>query len=318
LDGVTVTSASLLGAAIVPQVVAFDAAGNATHPFARDSLGNLRVVQASDYGAKPGDQLVVLDLPFGSLVPEQPKMTITVNFSLSNHADLGVALPVFAQGGFAFGRDALDNPTTDAPVLGAKASGTITPSLFTLSKSYNGPEGETAAGPNFQRSFDLKFDVATGQNVLNPVFKDTLPEGVVVVGTPTMSVPGSVVYNPLSREVTFTPNGPLTGVAGTDVTGTINFYAGTVLDPFTGAKVTLGNNLSGTLGWIPIDPRDRVLDPVTGLPTPIPFTQNPPGPEAVEGRECRDRSQSSPRSVFAGLKRQIAPRKTGPRAPYGS
>ena len=280
LDGVTVTSASLLGAAIVPQVVAFDAAGNATHPFARDSLGNLRVVQASDYGAKPGDQLVVLDLPFGSLVPEQPKMTITVNFSLSNHADLGVALPVFAQGGFAFGRDALDNPTTDAPVLGAKASGTITPSLFTLSKSYNGPEGETAAGPNFQRSFDLKFDVATGQNVLNPVFKDTLPEGVVVVGTPTMSVPGSVVYNPLSREVTFTPNGPLTGVAGTDVTGTINFYAGTVLDPFTGAKVTLGNNLSGTLGWIPIDPRDRVLDPVTGLPTPIPFTQNPPGPEA--------------------------------------
>ncbi|MCA3151474.1 MAG: isopeptide-forming domain-containing fimbrial protein [Rhodocyclaceae bacterium] len=280
LDGVTVTSASLLGAAIVPQVVSFDAAGKATHPFARDNSGSLRVVQASDYGAKPGDQLVVLDLPFGSLVPEQPKMTITVNFSLSDHADLGVPLTVSAQGGFAFGRDALNNPTTDAPVLGAKASGTITPSLFTLSKSYNGPEGETATGPNFQRSFSLNFDIATGQKVLNPVFKDTLPEGVVVVGTPTMSVPGSVVYNPVSREVTFTPNGPLTGVAGTDVTGTINFYASNVLDPLTGAKVTLGNNLSGTLGWIPIDPRDRVLDPVTGLPTPILFTQDPPGPEA--------------------------------------
>lgn len=280
LDGVTVTSASLLGAAIDPQVVTFDSAGKATHPFARDGSGNLRVVQASDYGAKPGDQLVVLDLPFGSLVPEQPKMTITVNFSLSNLADLGVPLTVSAQGGFAFGRDPLDNPNTDAPVLGAKASGTITPSLFTLSKSYNGPEGETATGPNFQRSFNLSFDIATGQNVLNPVFKDTLPEGVVVVGTPTMSVPGSVVYNPVSREVTFTPNGPLTGVAGTDVTGTINFYASTVLDPLTGAKVTLGNNLSGTLGWIPIDPRDRVLDPVTGLPKPILFSQDPSGPEA--------------------------------------
>jgi fimbrial isopeptide formation D2 family protein/uncharacterized repeat protein (TIGR01451 family) len=280
LDGVTVTSASLLGAAIVPQVVAFDAAGNATHPFARDGNGNLRVVQASDYGAKPGDQLVVLDLPFGSLVPEQPKMTITVNFSLSDHADLGEPLTVSAQGGFAFGRDPLDNPTADHPVLGAKASGTITPSLFTLSKSFNGPEGETATGPNFQRSFDLKFDVATGQNVLNPVFKDTLPEGVVVVGTPTMSVPGSVVYDPSSREVTFTPDGPLTGVAGTDVTGTINFYASTVLDPLTGAPKTLGNNLSGTLGWIPIDPRDRVLDPDTGLPTPILFSQDPSGPEA--------------------------------------
>jgi uncharacterized repeat protein (TIGR01451 family) len=261
-------------------VVTFDAAGKATHPFARDNNGSLRVVQASDYGAKPGDQLVVLDLPFWSLVPEQPEMTITVNFSLSNHADLGVPLTVFAQGGFAFGRDPLDNPTADHPVLGAKASGTITPSLFTLSKSFNGPEGETATGPNFPKSFSLKFDIATGQNVLNPVFKDTLPEGVVVVGTPTMSVPGSVVYNPVSREVTFTPNGPLTGVAGPDVTGTINFYATTVLNQSTGAPMTLENNLSGTLGWIPIDPRDRVLDPVTGLPKPILFSEDPPVPEA--------------------------------------
>ena len=288
LDGVTVTSASLFGAALDPQVVTFDANGNATHPFARDGTGNLRVVKASDFGqdsfgnnlVKPGDQLVVLDLPFGSLVPEQPKMTITVNFNLSNLADLGVALPVFAQGGFAFGRDALDNPIADPPVLGTFKKGEVTPSLFTLSKTYNGPEGETATGPNFPKSFTLKFDIATGQNVLNPVFKDILPEGVVVVGTPTMNVPGSVVYDTLSREVTFTPNGPLTGVAGADVTGTINFYASTVLDPLTGAKVTLGNNLSGSLGWIPIDQRDRVLDPVTGNPTPVEFSQNPPGPEA--------------------------------------
>jgi len=288
LDGVTVTSASLFGAALDPQVVTFDANGNATHPFARDGTGNLRVVKASDFGqdsfgnnlVKPGDQLVVLDLPFGSLVPEQPKMTITVNFNLSNLADLGVALPVFAQGGFAFGRDALDNPIADPPALGTFKKGEVTPSLFTLSKTYNGPEGETATGPNFPKSFTLKFDIATGQNVLNPVFKDILPEGVVVVGTPTMNIPGSVIYDPLTREVTFTPNGPLTGVAGADVTGTINFYASTVLDPLTGAKVTLGNNLSGSLGWIPIDPRDRVLDPVTGDPTPVEFSQNPPGPEA--------------------------------------
>jgi fimbrial isopeptide formation D2 family protein/uncharacterized repeat protein (TIGR01451 family) len=228
----------------------------------------------------------VLDLPFGSLVPEQPEMKITVNFSLSNHADLGVALPVFAQGGFAFGRDPLDNPTAvppaiaDPPVLGTFKKGEITPSLFTLSKSYNWLEGETATGPNFQRSFDLKFDIATGQEVRNPVFKDTLPAGVVVVGLPTMSVPGLVVYNPDSREVTFTPNGPLTGVANTDVTGTIKFYVSTVLDPLKGEAKTLENNLSGSLGWIPIDPRDRVLDPVTGLPTPILFTQDPSGPEA--------------------------------------
>jgi large repetitive protein len=282
-DGVTVTSASVLGAAIDPQVVTFDAAGKATHPFARDSNGNLRVVQASDFKdslgnilVKPGDQLVVLDLPFGSLVPEQPEMTITVNFSLSDHADLGVALPVFAQGGFAFGRDPFDNPTADHPVLGAKDSGTITPSLFTLSKSFNGPEGETATGPNFPRSFNLNFDIATGQNVLNPVFIDTLPAGVVVVGTPTMTtvsgspVLGSVVYNPESREVTFKPNGPLTGVSGIDVKGTINFYVKDILNPGTGLQQTLENNLSGTLGWIPIDPRDPSNT----------FSQDPSGPEA--------------------------------------
>ncbi|MFN7286188.1 MAG: isopeptide-forming domain-containing fimbrial protein [bacterium] len=287
LDGVTFQSASLFGATLDPVVVTFDATGKATHPFARDSSGNLRVVNASDYGkdssnnnlVKPGDQLVVLDLPFGSLVPEQPKMTITVNFSLSDHADLGKPLPVFAQGGFAFGRDALDNPTADHPVLGVFQKATITPSLFTLSKSFSGVENETATGPNFPQSFNLSFNVATGQQVLNPVFKDTLPVGIEVIGTPTMSVPGAVDYNPTTRVVTFTPTGPLTGVAGVDVTGTIGFYVTTVLDPITGAKVTLGNELSGTLGWIPIDPRDHVLDPVTGLPKPILFTQDPPGPE---------------------------------------
>ncbi|MFO0168854.1 MAG: isopeptide-forming domain-containing fimbrial protein [Alphaproteobacteria bacterium] len=293
-DGVTVTSATLFGAAIDPQVVTFDNFGNATHPFARDSSGNLRVVNASQFGqdssgnnlVKPGDQLVVLDLPFGSLVPEQPKMTITVNFSLSNHADLNTPLPVFAQGGFAFGRDPLDNPTAvppavaDPPVLGTFKKGEITPSLFTLSKSYKGPEGETATGPNFQRSFNLNFDIATGQEVRNPVFIDTLPAGVVVVGEPTMSVAGSVVYDSATGKVTFTPNGPLTGVANTDVTGTINFYVKDILNPGTGAQQTLENNLSGSLGWIPIDPRDRVIDPETLLPKPILFSQDPSGPEA--------------------------------------
>jgi len=294
-DGVTVTSATLFGAAIDPQVVTFDAAGKATHPFARDSSGNLRVVNASQFGqdtsgnnfVKPGDQLVVLDLPFGSLVPEQPEMTITVNFSLSNHADLGKPLPVFAQGGFAFGRDPLDNPTAvppavaDPPVLGTFKKGEITPSLFTLSKSYKGPEGETATGPNFQRSFNLNFDIATGQEVRNPVFIDTLPAGVVVVGEPTMSVAGSVVYDSATGKVTFSPSGPLTGVAGTDVTGTINFYVKDILNPGTGAQQTLENNLSGSLGWIPIDPRDRVIDPETLLPKPILFSQDPSGPEAT-------------------------------------
>jgi fimbrial isopeptide formation D2 family protein/uncharacterized repeat protein (TIGR01451 family) len=289
LDGATFQSASFLGAPVDATVVTFDVNGNATHPFARDSSGNLRVVKASDFGqdasgnnlVKPGDQLVVLDLPFGSLTPEQPEMSITVNFSVSDHADVGKPLPVFAQGGFAFGSDPFDNPTADTPILGQFKQGGITPSLFSLSKSFSGAEGETATGPNFQKRFSLAFEVATGQTLLNPVFKDTLPEGVVVVGTPSMNRPGSVVYDPATREVTFMPDGPLTGATGVDVTAAIEFYVATVLDPHTGATVTLGNNLSGTVDWIPLDPRDQEFDPTTGEPTPISFTHDPPGFEAT-------------------------------------
>ncbi|MFN6252159.1 MAG: isopeptide-forming domain-containing fimbrial protein [Acetobacteraceae bacterium] len=96
-----------------------------------------------------------------------------------------------------------------------------------------------------------------------------------------MSVAGSVVYDSATGKVTFSPSGPLTGVAGTDVTGTINFYVKDILNPGTGAQQTLENNLSGSLGWIPIDPRDRVIDPETLLPKPILFSQDPSGPEAT-------------------------------------
>ncbi|GAF87009.1 unnamed protein product, partial [marine sediment metagenome] len=103
-DGVTFQGASLLGQQVQSVSIEFDASGNATHPFARDSSGSLRVVHASDYGAKPGDTLVSLQLPFGSFAPDQPAVPIDVQLGVSNLADVGVPLSISAVGGFAFGR----------------------------------------------------------------------------------------------------------------------------------------------------------------------------------------------------------------------
>ena len=77
-DGLTFTSAIYLGSNLPATVIEFDTNGQAIHPFARDGSGNLRVVSAADYGAARGDQLVVLRLPYGSFVPDQPAAAITV------------------------------------------------------------------------------------------------------------------------------------------------------------------------------------------------------------------------------------------------
>lgn len=146
-DGVSFVSATYLGAAVDATVVEFDNAGQAVHPFARDAAGNPLIVRASDFGAAPGDQLVVLRLPFGSFVADQPPAAIAVTVQLSPLADIDKPLAYGALGGFAYGLDPLNNPGVDPPIRGAVDSATITPTLFTLSKSFSGPEGETATGP---------------------------------------------------------------------------------------------------------------------------------------------------------------------------
>lgn len=313
-DGVTFASATYLGGELSRTVLTFNAAGNATHPLLRDASSNLVVVNATTYGARPGDQLVVLQLPFGSFVPDQPKVTVNVTADVSNLADLGTALPVAARGGFAFGRDALDNPNTDRPVTGALASSTITPTVLTVSKTYNGPEGETATGPNFPRSFTIRLDVVTGQTVNNISLVDRLPDGIVVSGTPTLSgATGTVSIDDSAHTITATIAGPLTGVNGAEVTMTVPFYvsdalapsqpANPVLDPLTGAPRALGNNVAAAADWVPLDPRDRTPE--------NPFTRivfDPSGPEATVTAKsiATQKSQTIP----VGL--DLAPTGLGP------
>ncbi|MDM0019378.1 DUF4347 domain-containing protein [Variovorax saccharolyticus] len=157
-DGATFIAASYLGQPVQSFVVTFDAAGNATHPLARDASGNPLVITAASVGMRPGDQLVVLQLPYGSLSQDQPTVAVQVTAQLSNLADTALSngtpdLTIRARGGFEFGNDALDNPTVDPSLVEASLHDFVVhPTLVTIDQSINMPEGETVTGPNYPHS----------------------------------------------------------------------------------------------------------------------------------------------------------------------
>lgn len=135
--------------------------------------------------ADQGAQLFTVQLPFGSFVSSQPTAPINFTASLDEpNAQVGVPLTVKTCGGFIFGQDALSNPSTDPPTLQAVQSTTITPTVIELTKSVDAPEGETAAGPNFPRTYSLTLDVANlktvgiaGEGANQVVFTDVVPAG---------------------------------------------------------------------------------------------------------------------------------------------
>ena len=71
-------SASYNGLSLVTTVLTFNASGEATHPFAKNPDGSSVIVNG-----KAGDQLVVVQLPFGSYGPDQPAAVINFTGSVS-------------------------------------------------------------------------------------------------------------------------------------------------------------------------------------------------------------------------------------------
>ncbi len=276
LDGLTFLSATYLGSPVENTVLTFPGSGGITcvnHPYMRDNTGAFVQVCGN-----AGDTLVALRLPFGSFTPDQPPVTVNVTASMSNLADLGTPLTIQARGGYQFGYTALDDWCCgDDPNLtfSAWVNGSVTPTLFTLTKTYNGPEDETATGPNFPRQYTVTAEIAPGQTLSPFTLTDTLPANmqfVSLIGT----VPGGATC---STPSTVTPGGTLScnfaSVSGT-VSMTFEYYiplrdsgGGAVINPATGDDALSCNNASGGGTWAPLDPRD----------TGGTFTQNPPGCE---------------------------------------
>jgi large repetitive protein len=285
----TITT-TYLGNPINPSDVivrSFDASGNATHPYARDSSGNFITVTAATYGAAPGDKIIFIRLPFGSFTPAQPPATVNMTINMSNFADVDAGLFVKARGGYQFGTTPLDDfccGDLPANTIGSIDSDTVTPRLYTLSKAYTGPENETATGPNFPRTYTLTADIATGQTITNLVLTDVLPSNIQFISI-TAPTPA---YTSATLPSTSTPGGTIgltyNSIAGTaainDIQVTVNFYVpllyddadvdllfnNPVIDPLSGDDVTSSNSVSATGGWLPLDTRDRISGPSTPIP----------------------------------------------------
>ncbi len=253
--------------------------GTVSHPIALDINNDpIQITGRAD------DRLVTVVLPFGSFTPDQPPVAVSFGATLSELADLDVFLSLYATGGFFFGADPLDNPCCDptiysppnSPVPNNWTAGVVEPQLLDFSKEYNGPEDETATGPNFPRQYTLTVTIAENQSITDLRIVDTLPDTMQFVGLSSILVDGTPVAPTVnSLPSTLSPGGVLDlilpGAAVNDVVIMYEFYiprldAGTanVLHPDTGGpgiSVT-SDNLADILegDWDPLDPRDPDVD----------------------------------------------------------
>ena len=178
-------------------------------------------------------------------------------------------LNVTALAGFKFGADALNNPGTDPACLGTEETAAVEPVLFTVSKSFLAPEGETATGPNFVKKFRLDVKIAPGQTISNFELSDFLPNTIAYkqILLPTISPTTGIVTAQPSVNVASNPTSNELTVKWLSVSGTASYQfevfvpqndanLTAVLNPTTAASRVLYNDVKAEGDWVPTDPAD--------------------------------------------------------------
>ncbi|MDQ1728731.1 MAG: hypothetical protein QOD33_856, partial [Pyrinomonadaceae bacterium] len=290
-DGITFVSANMVGVnggpldltpvtkVSTPSCV--NAPSTIAHPFA----GILPV------NVPAGAQLVSIPLPFGSFDPTQPPVEVEITANLSNFADANWPLKISARGGFLLGIDPLDNPVPDRPILSDETStglqitnsavwhaqATTTPVVMLISKSYLGPEGENATGPNYIGFYPLKYKlsvlVAPGQTVTNVALTDCLPSNMAYhqLVSVTPAVPASAITEP-AIDIPASPNCLSVTWATLSGGGSVVFeffipeqdaFANPVLPPNC-KPATSVDTLKVEADWTPLDPCDSPQHIVNG------------------------------------------------------
>ncbi|SFC57905.1 VCBS repeat-containing protein [Pseudomonas citronellolis] len=285
-DGISFVSATYLGQTVKSYVITFDANGNATHPLAKGPDGNPLVITAASVGMRPGDQMVVLQVPYASVSQDQPTISLQITASLSNLADTSLTggnpdLTIGARGGFEYGNDSLNNPTVDPSLVEATLHPlVIHPTLVDLTQNLDMTEGETATGPNFTHNQTVTVTPASGQTLHNVVVTQNVPGDVQVTaitpgagGTLTSITlrDGSVLTDPtaiaaaIANDNIFITAYSITyATLSAPATSTVTFYVpevgadgNAVLDPATGNAVNIDFGAPSATGqWTPLDPRD--------------------------------------------------------------
>ncbi len=275
-DGVDFLSATYLGEDVESVVQTFPDDGSGTgcvsHPWLRDSTGAYKQVCG-----KAGDKLVSLKLPFGSFVPGQPAVNITIKAHLSDKADLGTDLQVRYRGGYMYGATPEDDwccgdtpiAQPDTPDTSTWPSGSVSPAVMTAEKSFTGKDNtspEIPSGAHPAERYIITVDIATGQTIQNLEVQDPLPDTVQYL---SYTVTGATVKS-ASVPSTSTPGGTVdlvfddvTGVDGNDVTVEIYYYVprldangNPTIDPATGVAENSSNSATVRGEWVPVDTRD--------------------------------------------------------------
>ena len=270
-------SASYNGLSLITTVLTFNAAGKATHPFAKNPDGTAVIVSG-----KPGDQLVVVQLPFGSYGPDQPAAVINFTGSVSPLAQPNHTYDVTATGGFQYQVDGSGNPTINVAEFGSESTDPVQPQLFRIKKTSTAPEGETATGPNFTHSYTVSLAVAPGQTVTDLLLSDVLPNNVQFVSVTTVSGNGTTTITPVSTPTTSTPGGTLSRrldqVVGTgsasDAVMTFTYFVpekdasnADVIPLTTGGTAVAVNTSSAAGKWTSANPNYPDEQTVTSSPT---------------------------------------------------
>ncbi len=288
-NGINFLSATYLGQPVTATVQTFPGpgvTGTVNDPYAVDTTNTPLPVQGT-----AGDELVTLQLPFGSFTPGQPAADVVVHTSLSNLAVLGTPLPIEARAGFQYGADPLNDPSTDPSIVNSFSnnsatwsSESVTPTLIKLTKTYLGPEQETATGPDFPHQYLLNVDVANGQTINNLDITDVLPNNMQFVSVNSVTGTGTtLVTTPAGNTATTTtPGGILirqlnqvTGTTGSDDAQLLfTFYiprddnmGNQVLDLTSGAFTTSTDQASAQGTWTPIDPRQSTTTVTSNVAT---------------------------------------------------
>jgi uncharacterized repeat protein (TIGR01451 family)/fimbrial isopeptide formation D2 family protein len=277
-DGISfkTNSAFYNGLALTTTVLTFDLAGNATHPFAKKPDGTPLIVTG-----KPGDQLVVVQLPFGSYGPDQPAATINFTGVVSPLAQPNHAYVVTATGGFQYQTDGSGNPTVNVATIGDTSTDPIAPQLFRLTKTSSAPEGETATGPNFTHSYTVSMAVAPGQTVTSLLLEDVLPANVQFVSVTSVQGNQSMTIDEVDTPSTSTPGGVLSRLfdkvvgtgSATDAVMTFRFYvpeqdaSGDDVIPLdSGGTATAVNAATAEGSWTSANPNYPNPQTVSGGP----------------------------------------------------
>ena len=257
-------SATYNGLSLTTTVLTFDTAGKATHPFAKNPDGTALIVSG-----KPGDQLVVVRLPFGSYGPDQPAAVINFIGAVSPLAQPNASYPITATGGFQYQTDTAGNPTVNVATIGATTTDPVEPQLFRLKKTSSAPEAETATGPNFQHTYTVSMAVAPGQTVNDLLLADVLPNNIQFVSVNTVTGNGSTTITDVATPSTSTPGGTLSRLfdkivgtgSDTDAVMTFTYFvpqddaAGLDVIPLGTGGTAIATNVANATGtWTSANP----------------------------------------------------------------